>query len=89
MYNFLHYFSIGPSVIRTKNAENRANKLNQAKLTDDSIDLVNPTDSLEDLEADRLKRQMWRKERMDSLDVVSENGDQILRLIKNSTPIPT
>jgi hypothetical protein len=58
-------------------------------LTDDSIDLVNPPDSLEDLEADLMKRKMWRQARMNSMDAASENSEEIIRLIKNVTPIPT
>jgi hypothetical protein len=75
-------------VVRTKNGENRVKKLGQPDVND-SIDLTNPPDSLEDLEADLMKRKMWRQARMNSMDMASESGDEVIRLIKNVTPIPT
>lgn len=75
-------------MVRTKNGENRVKKLGQPDVND-SIDLTNPPDSLEDLEADLMKRKMWRQARMNSMDMASESGDEVIRLIKNVTPIPT
>lgn len=76
-------------MIRTKNAETRANKLSHQDMTNESIDLDSTSASLEDREADLMKRKMWRQARLESMDVASESGDQLIRLVKNVTPIPT